>query len=372
MPDHLSMREKWSHFLKGEDVGPMVSPLCDDWSLDEPYRWPYEDPDPFPPGFTHHHLSQQMAMAAICGWDPTFLAAVPFRPRNADARSRVETTPIDGGQRVEQRIHTPFGDLTHVDETKTSRRVVKEWLTDREDYQKAIWLTRQELDYDVDLAIEEGQRILDGVGDRGVLGTWYGPPIVNLVNHDEMFYHIADWPALFDELHEITRDLVLKKVDTLRHAGFDYLFYCVSGTEWISPGFFGQYILEDTRAIFARWRDLGGFILWHSCGRLKRLTEDGYYNELKPEIFETLSVPPVGDLPSLQWARERLDPAIATKGNIPLNVLLNGTEEEVRAEVRRVKAETAGYRHIIGLSDDIFHDTPLRNCLALVDAAQRA
>jgi hypothetical protein len=312
-----------------------------------------------------------MAMAGICGWDPTFLAAVPFEPLNVEARPAVETTPIDGGQRVEQCIHTPYGDLVHVREVKTSQRVVREWLNTEEDYLKAIWLTRQHMDYDEDLAISEGARIRAGVGDRGVVGTWYGPPIVNLVNHDQMFYHMADWPERFEELHQVTYELVLKKINTLHKAGFDYLFYCVSGTEWISPALFRTYILDSTRALFERWRELGGFVLWHSCGRLKRFIQEGFYNELRPEILETLSEPPVGDLPSLRWARERLVPEIATKGNIPLGVLLNGTPDQVRAEVQRVKTETAGTRHIIGMSDDVFHNTPLCNCLALVDEARR-
>jgi hypothetical protein len=366
------MREKWFAFLDGQEVGPMVSPLCDDWALDRPYWWPYDEPDPFPPGSDYHKLSEQMAMAGICGWDPTFLAAVPFEPTNADILPDTRTAPIEGGEKTWQRISTPYGDLTYVDELKTSRRVIKPWLKEKSDYQKAIWLTRQQLNYDRDVAIAHGQRLKEAVGDRGVLGTWFGPPIVNLMNHDELFYHMLDWPALFDELHSATRELVLTKVDTLRASGFDYLFYCVSGTEWISPDFFRKVILDDTRVILSTWRELGGFVLWHSCGRLKRFVEEGFYNDLRPEIMETLSVPPVGDLPSLRWARERLDPEIATKGNIPLNVLLNGTEREVRAAVRRVKEETAGYRHVIGLSDDMFHGTPLQNCLAFVDEARKA
>ena len=227
------------------------------------------------------------------------------------------------------------------------------------------------MDYDEDMAIEDGKNIRNGMGDRGVLGTWFGPPIVNLQNREEIYYHMVDWPELFEELHAVTSELAFKKLETLRKAGFDYLFYCVSGTEWISPDFFRKYILENTRKILGSWQDQGGFTLWHSCGHLKIFINEGFYNELKPEILETLSVPPVGDLPSLRWARERLAPEIITKGNVPLNVLLQGTEEEVRSEVRKVKEETQGYRHIVGLSDDILHNTPLPNCLAFVNEARQ-
>jgi uroporphyrinogen-III decarboxylase len=195
--------------------------------------------------------------------------------------------------------------------------------------------------------------------------------VANNLNTDAMYYHLADWPEAFEALHQATRALALKQIDTYRKAGYDYLFYCVSGTEWLSPGFFREHILEDTREILTRWRGDGGFTLWHACGQVARLIEAGYYNALHPEILETLSEPPVGNLPSLRWARERLDPAIATKGNIPLNVLLLEDEEAVRAEVQRVREETRGYRHIVGLSDDLLHNTPLRNARAFVEEARR-
>lgn len=364
----LSMREKWFHFLNGEDVGQMVSPLCDDWALDVPYYWSFDEPDPFPSG---HSLSQQMSMAGICGWDPTFLAAVPFERKNKDILPETKSETINGRTRHESHIKTPYGDLISIMDYSATNHIVKAWLDSEDDYRKAIWLTEQQMDYDENLAIQEGEKLVKAVGNKGVLGTWFGPPIVNFGTREEIFYHMVDFPDLFGELHEVTSKLSFKQVDTLRKAGFDYLFYCISGTEWISPNFFRKYILENSRKIFEFWSAQGGFILLHSCGHLKKFINEGFYNDLKPEILETMSVPPVGDLPSLRWARERLSPDVATKGNVPLPTLLSGTEDEVRAEVIKVKEETKGYRHIIGLSDDLLHNTPLANCLAFVDEARK-
>ncbi len=53
--------------------------------------------------------------------------------------------------------------------------------------------------------------------------------------------------------------------------------------------------------------------------------------------------------------------------NVPLNVLLEGTPDDVRRAVARVKDETRGWRHIVGLSDDLLHATPLANALAFVE-----
>ncbi len=371
----LPAREKWFGLLKGEDVGPMVSPLCDDWALPEPYYWPYEGLEPFRRDkWQHDLLNQQMAMAKVCGWDPTFLTALTFTYRNPDIEPVNKWEKTSRGTNTnESCIHTPFGDLTSITEyAPDSNHATKEWLITEDDYRKAIWLTRQQMEYDEDAVIEEGKLVRRGIADRGVVGTWSGPPYVNLCNREQIFYHMADWPEAFEELHLLTFELTLKQYKTLRKAGIDYLFYCVEGTEWISPGFFRSHLAKNTKAIFNQWRADGGFILWHTCGLAKAFLEMGFYNEFKPEIFETLSVPPVGNLPALGWARQQLDPAIITKGNIPLDLLLNGPEEQIRDAVYQVKQETRGYRHIVGLSDDVFHNTPLAHCRAFVQAAREA
>ena len=364
-----SARERWLAAVKGENVGPMVSPLCDDWALDIPYTWPFEEPDPFPPGHPTHSLSQQMAMAGFCGWDPTFLAGVAFPPQNSAVNGETTSRAVGDVTRHEYRVQTPYGDLTNVWESSVSNHTIKALLADEADYRRMAWLTQQQMDYDEATPIAEGKVLRHAIGDRGVLGVWFSPPIDGSVNGDEKFYHLADYPDAVSELWQAQKALAFKKLETYRAAGYDYLFYCVSGTEWGSPDYFQQYVLEDTREILRRWRALGGFILWHSCGLIKTFVERGFYNDpgLRPEIFETMSEPPVGDLPSLKWARERLDPSIITKGNMPLNILLNGTPEDVRADVRRIKSETAGCRHVVGLSDDVLRSTPLANCRAFVE-----
>ncbi len=365
-----SGRERWQALLKGEDVGPFVSPLCDSWRLSIPYRWPFQEPDPFPQGYRWHYVSEQMAMAGTCGWTPSFLAGIDLAARDKDIAPKSASTIENGVTRTETRISTPFGDLTSVNEQQLTNHVIKPMLETEEDYRRMAWVVRRRADYDEDAAVAQGQELRRAIGGRGVLGTWIGAPICS-VDRDNMFYHMADWPDACEELRKATMEFTLKQIVTLRKAGFDYLFYCVDGTEWVSPDFIKNYVVEDTREIFKIWRGMDGFILWHSCGKVKILLEAGIYNDLKPDVFETLSEPPVGNLPSLKWARERLDPKIITKGNMPLNILLQGTPDDVRADVCRIREETRGWRHIFGLSDDVLADTPLQNCLAFTDEAMR-
>ena len=373
MKSEVTGSEKWRLFLAGQDVGPMVSPLCDDWTIDVPYRWPFPEPDPFPPGHGDAILSEQMAMAGVCGWDATFLCGGGFIPAREEARPKTKVTPMPGGgNRVENCYTTPYGDLTCITEAKTSMHTVKQYVETEEDLRRLAWVIRAEAKYNDDEIIADGWRRKKALRERGLMGTWFGPPVGNSLPSDEkVFYLASDYPEAFAEVSAAQFDLACLQVDLLAKAGFDYLFYCVNGTEWGSPSFFRDHMQEPTRKLFKRWHDQGGVVLWHSCGHVKAYVELGFFNDLMPDILETLSEPPVGTVPSLAWARGQLDRRIATKGNMPLNILLQGTPEDVRADVNRIRSQTAGYRHVVGLSDDLLKNTPIANALAFVDEARR-
>jgi len=365
----MTPRTKWQAFLRGEDVGPLVAPLVDDWSLAEPYAWPYPEPDPYPPGTPQHSFSQQMAMAAICGYDPLYLVSPTFVLNNPEEPKVREW--VEGEKKlVETRFTTPNGDLYSIVEMKQIPYTIKPEIESEEDYRRSLWLIERSGDIDAAESMRRGQAVLAPMGEKGVVGTWWGPPGVRGVTREDLFCHLADFPECFRASVDAQFAVDYRRLELLRGMGFDYLFYCVDGTEWISPSYFEEFVAPYTERIFACWRELGGFIVWHSCGHIAQFVQRGYYDRFLPEIFETMSQPPFGSLPSLRWGRERLDPRIATKGNIDLQLLHDGPVEEIRAEVRRVKAETAGYRHIVGASDDILYGTPLAHMRAFVEEAR--
>ena len=367
-----SRREKWFAFLKGEDVGPMVSPLCSDWNFDRPYRWPYPGTaEPYSRDVFEWQLTEQIALAGLLDWEPRFMIGLPFEPSDPGVRCRAETEPFEKGTRTRSVISTPYGDLTRILTKKASEHVEKEWLETGEDFKKAIWVMEKRLKTDTDRTVAAGRQLQKAVGDKGIIGVFSGPPVAAFLNKPQMFYHMADFPDLFGELHRLTFMETMDQLPVLRDAGMDFLFYVVDGTEWISPDFFERYILENSLKIFDRWRSLGGFILLHSCGRLKCFLEKGYYNRLLPEIMETFTLPPEGDLPDLGWARERLDRRIATMGNLPLSMLRDGTPGMIRQGVASIREQTKGYRHVFGLSDAIIAGTKWENMEAFIAEASR-
>ena len=394
----MTGREKWYKFIAGEDVGPMVSPLCDKWAVgDAEYAWSAGCRDGAGGGDAenagdcgavdtesratgtpewleenHKQFAGQIMMARTFGWDPNFIAAVRFHPTDASLEPEEESeTLANGGVRTKTTIRTPLGELTHISiKNGITESCVKDFLTDRSDFEKMIWYAERTMDFDREAALADGRRLRGYVGELGVLGTWVSPS-ASLSGIETLYYHLADYPLEFMKLYEARRERQKLYLDVYREAGFDFMFYCVNGTDSTSPSFFDAWQAEETRETISRWKASGGFTLWHSCGHIKAFVERGMYNEMLPEVFETLSEPPVGNIPSLSWARKRLDRRIITKGNIPLNILLEDTEEDVRAAVRRVCDQTAGFRHIIGLSDNVLNGTPKANLHAFVDESRR-
>ncbi len=364
-------RSKWEVFLRGEDVGGMFAPLVDKWCLDEPYYWPFDQPEPFLERPEYHHFREQLAMAGVCGYDALFYVLPPFVYSHG-IETGVHKRIQDGREITETTIKTPYGDMVSVVETDrstSSRHETKSFIETEEDYRKFIWFTEMERKLDKAQSVARGRELLSPVGDKGMVGTWWNPPEVTGISANDLFYHMVDYEELYREAVKAKFETDMNKLETLKAMGFDFLFYVVPGTEMYSPSLMEEYVLPYTGLIFEKWRSLGGFIVWHSCGHIAEFIKRGYYDLFLPEIFETMSQPPVGNLPSLKWGRERLDPRIATKGNIDLQLIRDGGEMELRAEVRRVMEETKGYRHIIGASDNILQMTPAANLRVLADEA---
>jgi len=363
----MTGRDRWKNYLAGKEGVPLVSPLCDKWSVgDMPYGWKGEGPEPFPPGESNHQLCGQWMMAHTFGWEPLFLAAIDFQPRDKSLATKISAHE----SKTVSIIHTPEGDLQRIDQHNgTTRRCLKDYLETEGDYEKMLWYTQQTQDFDREDALAQGRKMRRVVGDAGMLGTWVDLCVL-MTDIQALFFHCMDFPEAFEALCIARRERQRKQLALYREAGFDYLFYVVPGTEWVSPDFFWEWMQEEIKTNMAWWKSQGGFTVWHTCGHAKAFLEQGIYNEMMPDVFESLSEPPVGNIPSLAWARQRLDERIITKGNLSLELLLTGSEGEVRQAVRRIKGETAGYRHVMALSDNILSGTPARNLRAFVEESR--
>ena len=107
-----------------------------------------------------------------------------------------------------------------------------------------------------------------------------------------------------------------------------------AGMGFISPDFYGEFVLPFEREIIAAIRKQGKHAYIHTCGsigdRLELMSESGASG------LECLDPPPVGNV-DLEDAFHRIGDRMFIKGNIDsVNTLLAGDDEKVRKDVRKI------------------------------------
>jgi uroporphyrinogen-III decarboxylase len=138
----------------------------------------------------------------------------------------------------------------------------------------------------------------------------------------------------------------------------------------LSPRIYERLIIPYSQVVTEAAHAYGLLVYSHICSPVEPFLTMGFYNRMGIDLFETLSPPPVGNVASLKEALGKLDPAICTRGNVGLDVLLNGTQEDVKRKVEDILRDSAGRKHIVAASDYLFYNTPEENVRAMADAVK--
>ncbi|MEN6383842.1 MAG: uroporphyrinogen decarboxylase family protein [Phycisphaerales bacterium] len=165
---------------------------------------------------------------------------------------------------------------------------------------------------------------------------------------------------------DLIRDINIEMVKAVFACGADFVFLGSSGAEMLSPQLYEEFIIPDSQLISKAAHNAGGLIYSHICSPVEPFLSRGFYNRMGIDLFETLSPPPVGNVDDLRKARQILSPGICTRGNIGLDILLNGTLEQIEEQTLKILDATNGYKHMIAASDYLFYDIPLENVKTVV------
>lgn len=143
-----------------------------------------------------------------------------------------------------------------------------------------------------------------------------------------------------------------------------------AGAGFISPAHYRRFVLPCEQKIIAGFRaqhpDVP--VYTHTCGaigdRLELMRETG------TDGIDTLDPPPLGNV-DLAAAKERIGGALFIKGNIdPVNTLLRGTPEQVRADAgHRLAIAAPGGGYILSSACSVPPAAPPANLHQLREAA---
>jgi uroporphyrinogen decarboxylase len=124
------------------------------------------------------------------------------------------------------------------------------------------------------------------------------------------------------------------------------------GGGFLSREHYQEFVVPYEKKLAQAVRDAGGFVYTHTCGaigdRLDLIVESGVNG------IECLDPPPLGNT-DLAEAKEKFGKQIFIKGNVDsVNVLLRGTPDKVREDVRqRLAIGSAGGGFILSTACSI-------------------
>ena len=199
--------------------------------------------------------------------------------------------------------------------------------------------------------------------------------LLELLDYTAGLVAILDDPAkVTDCLAALSRgtvDLMCGQAD----AGVDAI--CISsafaGAGFISPQHYQQFVLPCERRVITefhgRYPDVP--VYTHTCGaigdRLEMMADTGTNG------IDTLDPPPLGNV-ELADAKRRIGDRLFIKGNVdPVNTLLLGTPEQVRADaMKRIRTAATGGGYVLSSACSLAPHTPPENIMQLRQAAEEA
>lgn len=179
-------------------------------------------------------------------------------------------------------------------------------------------------------------------------------------------------PEQFKRLMDKVLALDEKLLPAVAKGGADFVFLGGPGSEMISPTYYEDYLVPYSKIVTDMAHKNGLLVYTHICSPIEPMLSKGYYNQMGIDLFETLSMPPVGNVKSMEDAFGKISPEICTRGNIGLDKLLNSTPEEIKELSFTIldAAKRLGRKHILAASDYMFYDTKIENVHAMCEAVR--
>jgi uroporphyrinogen decarboxylase len=218
--------------------------------------------------------------------------------------------------------------------------------------------------------------VLDRVGKTVSVHTEIFSPftqLLELVDYTNGFMALMDDPGKTKAcLEALTRGAIaLGRAHADCGADAILISSAFAGGGFISPKHYREFVLPYERKVIEGIREEFDVPIYtHTCGRIGDRLE--LMAETGTQGIDTLDPPPLGNV-ELSDAKQRIGDRLFIKGNLDaVNVILNGSPENVSEEARRcITAAAAGGGYILSSACSIPPHTRPRNIEILYDAVEQ-
>ena len=315
---------------------------------------------------------------ALCGMDAAVTYVPLDEPQSPQWRVTARRTDHQDGWTVDYRIETPEGVLTTREGSNAATTWVEEYLIkEKEDIRllkyRPIPVLRK----------NDVRAMYDKLGDRGILRTFLNgkqggcwQDACELYGAENLIMETFDDPDWVREFLQILLEQKLRYIEqNLPGTPFDLIETGggAASNTLISPAIHEEFCLPHDQKLHDALHSLGFPVVYHTCGGMSKITHLITQNHC--DVSETLSPTAVGgDIANDAVARQvyqDLFPKVALIGGMDqINLLQNGSREEIAAEVQRlfgIYGAQGGY--ILSACDHFFH-VPRQRLIWYAEAAR--
>jgi hypothetical protein len=273
-------------------------------------------------------------------------------------------------------IATPYGDLiseTVINSAGDSYRS-KAPVTSSDDFDKFNWYLDTLLEGDYGEAARIGSEADAFIGDRGAIDFQWGMQPYELFSMpstlDTVMLAMDDADEFFKLMDKCAA--VSKKIIDALEPYTDFVLLGGPGAEMVSPDIYDRFMVPYGKMMTDYAHDKGLLIYSHVCSPIEPFLTMGYYNRLGIDLFETLSMPPVGNVKSIEDAFSKLDPGMCTRGNIGIDALMYESPGEIQRQVNNIMETAVNMKrkHMVAASDYLVTECKEENVKALCDAVR--
>jgi len=213
--------------------------------------------------------------------------------------------------------------------------------------------------------------IKNEMGEHGLVGVSCGT--TSLVGSEEQIYEYYDYPEIYHKRRDDALDYFKRKFHALMSLDDkpDFIATGTSGTlVFQTEAMFRELGLPIVKMVTALCKRHGIPSHVHSCGPEAALVKI-MAEETDLTVIDPLEIPPMGDC-DLKELKKLYGDKLVLKGNLhTINIMLNGTTEQVKEACKRAIDDAAeGGRFILSTGDQCGRDTPEDNIFTMIEIAK--
>lgn len=309
---------------------------------------------------------------------PLYNLALPDAGICCDELAFKETKKVetDDTKKVIYELKSPYGNVyKEFVEHKANGITPIKFAVEEEEHLKVLeWYIERWTECDLANITKWCKEQVEKVEQKGAISfQWCMQPyeLLGWPNTLNTMYLANDCTEYFYKIMDKICILNLKLFDAVVSGGADFVFLGGPGSEMISPDYYERFLVPYSKMMTEEAHKRGLLIYSHICSPIEPMLSLGYYNKFGIDCFETLSMPPVGNVKSLSDALSKLDESICIRGNIGLDSLLTCTPEQIEELCFTALRESEGRKHILAASDYLLYGIPEENVNAMCNSVKK-